>query len=464
MTATYRPTLQPKAHQLLSIAEHAASTKANFDDQGLGKCKQAYDLAGKLIAEKTIDLMIMVSKASLRENFLKEVKKDASQLVAKIVGGTRTERNLNYLYPSAHILLLSYETVILDLDILKEVMIKNRVLLCLDEGHYIKNPKSRRSLACVELSTLAQKAIVFTGTPAPNSPNDLYPQLKFLGLDVGETIDDFKRRFRDLDTLRQFVKQNSIRRRKMEVLDLNLPAKFIHTIKVARTAEEIVAYSSIADELLMNIKSSIHGRSTIKIKNVLSKFVRLLQVSSNHRIIDLDIESEPSKLLALDKLVNEQVLEKGKKLIIWTSYQKNVRELQARYAKFSPVSLYGPDGRKQITLNAKAFQEDPNVKILVAIPACAREGFTLTTAHTAVYLDRSFSYLDWAQSQDRIHRISQTEECHIYVLEAAGTIDERIDELLQRKGHKQAYILGDVAEYLGDEEVSLEQIETLVNG
>jgi SNF2 family DNA or RNA helicase len=96
--------------------------------------------------------------------------------------------------------------------------------------------------------------------------------------------------------------------------------------------------------------------------------------------------------------------------------------------------------------------------ILIANPSAAREGLTLTSANNAIYLDRNFNLVDYLQSQDRIHRISQTKECRIYKLIAKNTIDEYIDEIIYKKHKLAEYVQGDIDniennEYLTKDEV-----------
>ena len=84
---------------------------------------------------------------------------------------------------------------------------------------------------------------------------------------------------------------------------------------------------------------------------------------------------------------------------------------------------------------------------MIANPAAAREGLTLTKANNAIYLDRNFNLVDYLQSQDRIHRISQTKECNIYKILARNTIDEYIDRLIDVKRDIAGYVQDDF-EYL----------------
>ncbi len=83
---------------------------------------------------------------------------------------------------------------------------------------------------------------------------------------------------------------------------------------------------------------------------------------------------------------------------------------------------------------------------MIANPAAAREGLTLTEARTAIYLDRTFNLVDFLQSQDRIHRMSQEHPCQIVLLVAENTIDEFIDFSLSQKHRLAKYTQADTNE------------------
>lgn len=83
------------------------------------------------------------------------------------------------------------------------------------------------------------------------------------------------------------------------------------------------------------------------------------------------------------------------------------------------------------------------MRLLVANPAAAREGLTLTEATVAIYLDRTFNLVDYLQSQDRIHRISQTRDCEIVLLIASNTVDEFVDFSLEQKHRLARYTQSD---------------------
>jgi len=456
----YNPRLTPKDHQHAGTAAILAGN-ANFDDQGLGKAKQLYDAIGKLFQERKIDLAVVGTKASLLGNFYNEVVRDAGQLIPKVVRGSKAERMAVYRHPACHVLILSYETIVTDLEALTRLFGSNRVFFGIDEGQYVKNSETQRAVACTALADLAFGKTVLGGTPISNSETDAYSQLRFLGLDVGNTVEEFKLRYPTPESLRDLMRGRFIRRRKEEVKELNLPSKRIEVIEVDLSEEERRVYDLMVDDLLLEVQA-VPNQEHVDLGNHLTALLRMIQYTSNPALITSSVPGRGAKMKKLDEVVRGVLVDPDEKIIIWTSFRKNVEALLERYKEFSAVALYGGVERDALMKNAKRFQEDPACRVLIAIPQCAREGFTLTRARNAVYLDRNFSYLDWAQSQDRIHRISQVKECRIITIEAKDTIDQRIDEVLKRKGELQRFLLGETDEYNASASLSFEEFKSIL--
>jgi SNF2 family DNA or RNA helicase len=125
--------------------------------------------------------------------------------------------------------------------------------------------------------------------------------------------------------------------------------------------------------------------------------------------------------------------------------------LQRRYARYEPVTIHGAISGPERDAAVREFKTDPRVKLMIANPAAAREGLTLTQANLAIYLDRTFNLVDYIQSQDRIHRISQTRDCEILLLVAERTVDEFIDFCLEQKLRLAKYIQQDATSVAADD-------------
>jgi SNF2 family DNA or RNA helicase len=160
--------------------------------------------------------------------------------------------------------------------------------------------------------------------------------------------------------------------------------------------------------------------------------MRLVQVASNPRLVDDSYRAVPGKFPLLLNLVH-QAVDAGEKMIVWTSFTDNVDWIARELSDFGAVRVHGKLSFLQRDTSIKNFKLDKSCKILVATPAAAKEGLTLTVANHAVFYDRSFSLDDYLQAQDRIHRISQSRPCYISNLIANDSIDGWVDVLLAAK-------------------------------
>ena len=148
------------------------------------------------------------------------------------------------------------------------------------------------------------------------------------------------------------------------------------------------------------------------------------------------------------------------RIIIWTSFVGNIAELAERYERFSPVVLHGEVSSQARDHVVKSFRQSKDVKLLIANPAAAREGLTLTEANIAIYVDRTFNLVDYLQSQDRIHRISQQRACEIILLIGRTTIDEFIDFSLEQK-HRLAQFSQQDSAKINAEDLALSKPDIL---
>jgi SNF2 family DNA or RNA helicase len=167
-------------------------------------------------------------------------------------------------------------------------------------------------------------------------------------------------------------------------------------------------------------------------EEILKRLMRLVQVSSNPRLVDDSYRATPGKFPYLLNLVHEAV-DAGEKMIIWTSFTENADWLARELSDFGSVRVHGKRSIFDRDNAIKNFKTDSACKVLVATPAAAKEGLTLTVANHAVFFDRSFSLDDYLQAQDRIHRISQTRPCTVTNLIACDSIDQWVDVLLAAK-------------------------------
>jgi len=428
---------------------------ALFDEQGLGKTKIVIDSVAADIRDKIIDAALVVCKKSLIGMWTSEVEKH-SHLVALAIYGTLRERGLSAT-TDADFYITSYETLTPELPRIKQLLETGRMAVILDESHRIKDPESVAACSAFEISPLAAKRIIITGTPVANSPQDLWSQFYFLdkGKTLGSDFLEFKNDYcpaaprkglspedmNKIELLREKIRPMSIRRLKQDVLEL--PDKRYENVFIELPEEQRRIYDRACQELMVEIEAVDGTIVNKEIENILEKMLRLVQISSNPILVNPEYSGRSGKLDVLEALV-DKAFDRGEKVIVWTSFVDNIPQVKKMFAESSPLVIYGETPIEQRNRNVKRFQNEDRYRLLIANPSAAREGLTLTAANNAIYYDRTFNLVDYVQSQDRIHRISQTRPCNIIKVIAHDTIDEYIDEILNRKAAIASYVQGDI--------------------
>lgn len=451
----YAPRLKPLPHQIeasrfLSEREWGAL----FDEQGLGKTKIVIDALAQLFSSHEIEGVIIICKKSLLKNWEGEIAKHSS-LRSIILRGTPNQKGLRFMW-FAHFYLINYDLVPSEVERVKRFLKARPMAVVLDESQRIKNPKSKATKAIHAIGPLARRRFIITGTPIANCPQDVWAQVYFLdgGSTLGATQEEFYRRFhvqarphkepvideKGLSELRQSLRSFSIRRTKEAVLEL--PEKVYQTHEVCLEERQRQMYDKLRDQLCIEI-TTLDGEQVVDdAENILKRMLRLVEIASNPKLFDTSYSGLPAKFGLADKLVDE-IVARGEKAIIWTSFVGNIRLLRRRYDRYGASMIFGDvplDDRAEIVTR---FQSSPDLKIIVANPAAAREGLTLTAANHAIYLDRNFNLLDYLQSQDRIHRISQERPAYIHKLVGKDTIDAYIEDVVYRKQAIAEYVYGD---------------------
>lgn len=446
----YEPKTQPLPHQLEAIdyiSRH--NDVALFDEQGLGKTKIVIDSLCKAMKGGEIEGVFVVCPMSLIYNWEQEVTKH-SFLIPIILRGSEKEKRYRFM-TGANFYITNYESVVAETTRIKRFCKSRRVAIVLDEAARIKDPATKTAQALFQLRQHSVKRIIITGTPVANKPYDLWAQFYFLdgGNILGDDFTEFKSRFREtnphykanLGELKNIISEHSLRRCKNDALEL--PEKTFVNVYVDLAGQQAELYNKLREELRIEVQN-LEGDTVLdEAENILKKLLRLTQIASNPFLIDKGYKEDPAKFTLLDDLLKD-IAAKHEKAIIWTGFVENIELLKNRLAQYRPLIIHGEVPVKDRAEAVKAFQEDEKNILMIANPSAAREGLTLTRANNAIYLDRNFNLVDYLQSQDRIHRISQTKDCKIIKIIAKSTIDEYVDRVIEVKREVAGYVQSDL--------------------
>jgi SWI/SNF-related matrix-associated actin-dependent regulator of chromatin subfamily A-like protein 1 len=437
-----------------------------FDEQGLGKSKQLIDAINAEVDAGSIQGAVIVCPNGLKSNWAGEVQK-FSTLPHTVFGSGRAARRGAFTAMRSAFYIINYEAVPAEMPSLKALLQFKPMALVLDESHRIKTPEAKVTKAIHKLRSYAKRRYLLSGTPVANKPDDLWSQMFFLddGDALGDAFEGFQKNFKAgrsgyqrMDELRERIAPSTLRRTKEK--SLKLPPKTYTRVQVDLAPAQSEMYEKMREELELWVRRMSGVQVLEQADAILSRMVRLAQLSSNPALLDADYKETPAKLAELDGLLKKYLADPERKVIVWTSFVENIRALINRFKKYKPVTIYGDMDNVARDRAVTAFKGDPTVRVLIANPAAAREGLTLTEANVAIYLDRTFNLVDYLQSQDRIHRISQTKPCEIVLLTAKNTIDEFIDFSLEQK-HRLARFAQSDTDRISAEDLALEKPDIL---
>ena len=373
-------------------------------------------------------------------------------------------------------MIINYESLRIEKNYFLEFWRNTPFVMICDESHRIKNRHAAQSKACIEIGRLAKRRYLLSGTFVANKPEDIWNQINFL--DTGELLgsfSNFKREhclvqtmyfgqnrvekivgYKELPKLKDKLSRIMLRRTKKQCLDL--PRKVIQKIPVSMTHKQKRFYREICKEILGNIDRSNPSR-------ILSRMTYALEIASNPALIQPSavveriqerLKKDPNKaslredlrfwqsksplshedsgkLQTLDDLLELYCLEEKRKVVLWSFFVGNIEMFKQRYQRYKPAIFYGKTSTKEREESLHRFAKDPHCRLFIGNPQAAGFGLNLVTSSLSIFFDRNFSTVDYQQAVDRIHRIGQTDTCHILILQSHESIDNFVDRLLDKK-------------------------------
>lgn len=430
---------------------------AIFHEQGLGKTKIAIDLLLYWLDKRDIDTVMIVTKKTLVANWVGEF--DTHTNLRPKVLDTKKKSNYFVLNSAARVIITNFETISTEQDRLQLFLKTRNVAIIIDESTKIKNPESKLTQDFFAISALFKIKVIMTGTPVANRPYDIWAQIYFLdeGHSLGTNFAEFKAMcdlsndlqedeskriiFEDsVAGIYNKIKDFSVRETKNSGI-ITLPSKIYHDVTVGFEQKQFEMYETLRKEMELTLTrgdETILDESTETIKRLL----RLVQITSNPKLIDESYVRESAKEILLDQLI-ERIISQDEMVIVWSIYTGNIDMFCKKYAKYGAVKITGKMAVEERNKSVAAFKNG-KAKLLFATPQSAKEGLTLTIANNAIFYDRGFNLDDYLQAQDRIHRISQKRDCHIYNLMVEDSIDIWIDYLLKAKQRAAFLAQGDI--------------------
>ena len=450
--ATLRP-YQVRGYSWLAFLRSWGLGACLADDMGLGKTIQTLSLILRDWRAGIDRPILLLCPTSVIGNWQKEAARFTPELPVLVHHGvTRIKGESFARNASQHaIVVSSYALLHRDFEHLKEIPWAGIVL---DEAQNIKNPETKQAMAARALN--AEYRIALTGTPVENNVGDLWSIMEFLNPRLLGTRADFKRNFylpiqtgRDQQAsaqLKRITEPFILRRLKTDKSIISdLPKKLEMKVFCTLTKEQASLYAAVVKESMEAIESA----EGIKRKGVvLATLSRLKQVCNHPAQFLRDNSPLPGrsgKLARLTEMI-EEALSVGDRVLIFSQFaemgailKKHLQETFGREALF----LHGGIPKKQRDHMVDRFQDEADGPPLFILSLKAGgTGLNLTRANHVFHFDRWWNPAVENQATDRAFRLGQKKNVQVHKFVCAGTLEERIDEMIEQKKEVAAGVVG----------------------
>ncbi len=398
---------------------------------------------------------LLIAPTSVVGNWQKEIAKFAPQLRSMVHHGSDRLQNSADFQAACQqhdVILTSFTLARKDEKLLSSVTWQRLVL---DEAQNIKNPKAAQTKAILKLS--AKHRLALTGTPVENRLLDLWSIFNFLNPGYLGKEAQFRKFFevpiqKDNDrvkstTLKKLVEPLILRRVKTDQSIINdLPDKVEQKLYTNLTKEQ----ASLYEVVVKDVEEKLQTTEGIKRKGlILSTLMKLKQIC-NHPSQFLQDNSEFSiershKLSRLAEMVEEAISERESLLIFsqFTEVCENVEKYIKRSLHCNTYYLHGGTNRQRREQMITEFQDpDTEPSVFILSLKAGGVGITLTKANHVFHFDRWWNPAVEDQATDRAFRIGQKKNVFVHKFVTIGTLEEKIDQMIEDKKKLSSSVVG----------------------
>ena len=391
-------------------ARHAAVLA---DEMGLGKTMQAITTIRLLLHAGEVRRVLLICPKPLVTNWQREFGMWAPELPLTVIEGDAARRRWQWTLPDAPVRIANYELLARDRDVITDA--ENHFdLVVLDEAQRVKNRSSTTSQIARAIPRSRNWAL--TGTPVENSTEDLVGIFDFLSpgfLHSGMSARGMARAVGDY----------ILRRTKDKVLT-DLPPKMYRDAEVALSPAQQASYARAEDEGVIQLAEM---GSELTVQHVFELVLRLKQICN--------FDPATGESTKLDRLYAdmEEVTASGKKAIVFSQWVATLEQIKQRLQPFGTLEYHGQIPSKQRESVIQRFREDPQSHVILMSYGAGSVGLNLQFCEYVFLFDRWWNPAVEDQAINRAHRIGAAGPVTVTRFLALGTIEERINQVLEQK-------------------------------
>jgi SNF2 family DNA or RNA helicase len=446
-----KATLRPYQEQGLSWLKfiHDLGTGGILaDDMGLGKTVQTIAL---LLLEKQENKdirVLIVAPTSVVTNWMREIERFGKTLTTALWHGAGRKEQQKEL-TSANVIITSYALLRRDIDLLTKLQLDYVIL---DEAQAIKNPHSATAQAAKELTP--SRRLALTGTPIENRLTEIWSIFDFVSPGILPPLPKFEERFsRPIDQgdskaaarLKAIIHPFILRRTKLEVAK-DLPAKIESDKVIDLAPEQRGIYTQVLREVRAQVMGELDRVGVAKSQlHILAGLTKLRQAACDPRLLGLPREfshEDSAKVMAFRELI-EEAEAGGHRVLVFSQFVSMLKILKSALDEDRVRYEYLDGSTQDRAERIDRFQNDPTIPVFLISLKAGGSGLNLTAADTVIHFDPWWNPAVEDQASDRAHRIGQKKVVTVYRLVAAGTIEEKILELKEKKKELVSTVLAE---------------------
>ncbi len=445
------------------------------DDMGLGKTIQvlAFLLARREAIPEDRRPALIVCPTSVVGNWERELARFAPELPVVRHYGTERSRSWEALVDgqAAAVVLTTYGLLRRDAGVLSEV---DWAVAVLDEAQNIKNAASHTARTARALR--AQHRFALTGTPVENRLAELWSILEFATPGLLGRLETFRgqyavpiERYRDeeaAERLRRVVHPFILRRLKSDPAVIqDLPPKNEMKIVCSLTREQATLYQAAVNDAMREIKESEGIQRRGRVLALITALKQICNHPAHYLGEAAPLGGRSGKLARLGEML-EEALAAGDRTLVFTQFREMGDRLVAYLGDALATEvlfLHGGVPRAAREKMVQRFQEDERgPRVFVLSLRAGGTGLNLTGASRVFHFDRWWNPAVEDQATDRAHRIGQKRAVQVYKLLTAGTVEEKVDRLLEDKRDLASRIVGAGEQWITElDDAALRELFTL---
>ena len=450
------PELQLYDYQKVGVLwlEKTGGNALIADEMGLGKTVQ---VLAWLYNHRELRPVLVVCPTSVKFNWIREIEKWTGEKAVLIKGKTKKNGKIK---KGVGFYVINYDILSSRLDELKEIGFK---VLVLDEAHYIKNTKAKRTKAALELAKQTEKVIALTGTPLLNKPIELWPILVAVKHfnDDKKTFWWYAKRYCDFHYEQYGRKIVTV----FGASNLDeLQVRLRTSVRIRRLKKDVLSQLPAKRRIMVTLEADLN-----EYNKVLKEFWDWLQEKGAFSPAKALVELEKLRKAAVEgklkqatRFINDTVENEGK-VVVFAYHKEVIEKLVTELEKNKELSVFKITGGMSAEEKQKAidaFNSAEKAVIVVSVRAGA-EGINLQTAKTAVFVELDWTPATLLQAEGRLHRVGQEKQVDVYYLIAKDTVEEKMWEALNKKFEIVKKAL-DTAEDTEDIKITVDVIKELV--